>query len=51
VEIVSRYYYLKGEIMASLADDPEIDQSVDILNERDSYLAILDGSVKNESKQ
>jgi len=51
IEIVSRYYYLKGEIMASLAGDPEIAKSVEILNEKDSYLAILDGSQKNESKQ
>jgi len=51
LEIVSRYYYLKGEIMASLAQDPEIARSIEVLNAKDSYLAILDGSVKNESKQ
>jgi carboxyl-terminal processing protease len=51
LEIVSRYYYLKGEIMASLVQDPEIAKSIEVLNAKDSYLAILDGSVKNESKQ
>jgi carboxyl-terminal processing protease len=51
LEIVSRYYYMKGEIIASLADDPEIAKSVEILNERDSYLAILDGTSKDKSKQ
>lgn len=51
VEIVSRYYYLKGEIIASLADDPEIERSVNILNEKDSYLAILVGTGSDNSKQ
>lgn len=51
LEIVSRYYYLKGEIIASLAQDPEIAKSIEVLKAKESYLAILDGSVHNESKQ
>jgi carboxyl-terminal processing protease len=44
LEIVSRYYYQKGQIIASLDDDPDIAKAIQILDEKDSYLAILDGS-------
>ncbi len=48
LEIVSRYYYQKGQIIASLDDDPTIDKAVDILNEKDSYLAILIGNAAQQ---
>jgi carboxyl-terminal processing protease len=44
LEIVSRYYYQKGQIIASLEDDRDIDKAIEILNERESYVAILDGT-------
>ena len=44
LEIISRYYYQKGQIIASLAEDTDIAKAIQILDEKDSYLAILDGS-------
>jgi carboxyl-terminal processing protease len=48
LEIVSRYYYQKGQIIASLDDDPDISKAIEILNEKDSYVAILDGAVTQQ---
>ncbi len=45
-EIVGRYYYQKGRIVAALQDDPEIDKAVEVLLGNATYLAILDGTVK-----
>ncbi|MCD4729284.1 MAG: S41 family peptidase [Bacteroidales bacterium] len=44
LEIISRYYYQKGQIISSLSDDIDIAKSIEIINQHDSYLAILDGS-------
>ena len=43
IEIVSRYYYQKGKIISSLKDDVDIEKAIEIINEKDSYVAILDG--------
>jgi carboxyl-terminal processing protease len=48
LEIVSRYYYQKGQIIASLTDDQDIEKAIEILNEKNSYLAILDGSKEKQ---
>lgn len=48
LEIVSRYYYQKGQIISSLADDIDIAKSIEIINQQDSYLAILDGLENTE---
>jgi carboxyl-terminal processing protease len=40
-EIVSRYYYQKGRIRNSLADDPSVDTSLTILMDQDEYRSIL----------
>lgn len=45
-EIVSRYYYQKGRIIASLRTDPDIAKAIEVLNGTDTYYAILDGSLK-----
>ncbi len=50
VEIVSRYYYQKGKIIASLSDDKEIDKAIDIIHSKDTYLAILTGVNENKAK-
>jgi len=45
-EIVSRYYYQKGRIVASLNDDPDLKRAFDILlntNGKDEYHSILSG--------
>lgn len=48
-EIVSRYYFQKGRIEASLKDDPEITKAVDILNESDILSQILQGLYEGET--
>jgi carboxyl-terminal processing protease len=45
-EIVGRYYYQKGRIVASLNEDPEIAKAIEVLQGSETYLAILDGSMK-----
>ncbi len=45
-EIVSRYYFQKGQIIASLSDDPEIAKAIEVLQGNATYVAILDGSIK-----
>lgn len=47
-EIISRYYFQTGKIIASLADDKEIAQALELFNQKDSYLAILNGSLALE---
>ena len=45
-EIVSRYYYQKGRIVASLNDDPDLKRAFEILlntNGKDEYHSILSG--------
>jgi carboxyl-terminal processing protease len=50
-EIVSRYYYQKGRIVASLSDDPEIAKAIEVLEGTATYLAILDGTIKPEKQK
>lgn len=44
IEIVSRYYYQKGKIIASIADDPEIKEAMEILENNTLYESILNGT-------
>lgn len=41
-EIVSRYYYQKGAIKASLHDDQDIEKAIETLHKPDAYAAIFD---------
>jgi len=41
-EIVSRYYYQKGAIKASLRDDSTIRQALDVLSKPDGYASLFD---------
>jgi carboxyl-terminal processing protease len=50
-EIVGRYYYQKGRIIATLSDDPEIAKAIEVLQGTATYLAILDGSIKTERQK
>lgn len=50
-EIIGRYYYQKGRIVASLNDDPEIAKAIEVLRGNETYLAILDGSNKSENEE
>jgi carboxyl-terminal processing protease len=40
-EIVSRYYYEQGMVEASLDEDVEVNQAVQVLNNRDQYASML----------
>ena len=44
LEIIARYYYQKGQIIASLSEDPDIAKAINLLNEKSSYMAILEGT-------
>ncbi len=50
-EIVSRYYYQKGRIEASLDFDREIEKAIEILEDAELYVSILDGSYVQETKE
>ncbi len=50
-EIISRYYYQKGRIIASLSDDPEIKKAIEVLRGSETYLAILDGTIRTKKKE
>lgn len=45
-EIVSRYYYEQGMVEASLDDDVEISQSIQVLNDQDQYALKLKPQIK-----
>lgn len=46
-EIVSRYYYQKGTIKASLKNDKQLEKAVEVLKNQEMYDSILDGSFKD----
>ena len=43
-EIVSRYYYQKGRIIANIGQDKDIERAVEVLVQQSTYLAILNGT-------
>lgn len=43
-EIVSRYYYQKGRIRASLPNDPMVQKALEVLKDKQLYRSVLDGS-------
>jgi carboxyl-terminal processing protease len=49
IEIISRYYYQKGKIIASLQTDKEVEKAIDVLNDKELYNSILKGTY-NESE-
>ena len=51
LEIVSRYYYQKGKIRASLKSDPDINRAIQILNDQATYNAILNGTYKSDKAE
>jgi len=44
LEIISRYYYQKGRIISALSDDEEISEAIELIVQKDNYIAILDGN-------
>jgi carboxyl-terminal processing protease len=49
-EIVVRYYYQKGRIIASFNVDTEIDSTLKVLNDNKRYYSILTGEESKQSK-
>jgi len=47
-EIVTRYYYQRGRIEASLSEDPEIKKAIEVIHDTATYHAILKGSYKED---
>ncbi len=43
-EIVSRYYYRKGRIEASLASDKDVKKALDVLGDKDRFSSVLSGT-------
>ncbi len=48
-EIVTRYYYQKGRIIASLNDDEDINKAIDVLSDESGYLTILGVAGKDDN--
>jgi carboxyl-terminal processing protease len=46
LEIVSRYYYQKGRVEASLLIDPEIIKIKEIMADKEKYFSVLKGNNK-----
>jgi len=44
LEIVGRYYYQKGKIIATIKSNPEIKEAINILSNNSLYTSILNGS-------
>lgn len=49
-EIIARYYYQKGKIVASLKDDVEVNKAIELLQDPITYNEILKGGYKLEKK-
>jgi carboxyl-terminal processing protease len=51
MEIISRYYYQNGKLIASLETDKAVEKAIEVLTDKSIYAAILDGSyVRPEDK-
>ncbi|MFA6923204.1 MAG: S41 family peptidase [Bacteroidales bacterium] len=50
-ELLSRYYYQKGRIEGALQSDNEVMKAVDVLNNKNLYTSILNGSHKPEKNK
>lgn len=49
IEIISRYYYQKGKIVASLSGDPDVDKAIETLKDQPVYTSILSGPKKADA--
>jgi len=48
LEIIARYYYQTGRLVAALQTDPEVEMATELIANSEMYKAILDGSYKKE---
>ena len=44
-ELMARYYYQEGRVIASLADDTVLKEAISVLHDSDRYEAILSGNI------
>lgn len=49
IEIVTRYYYQKGKVKASLTNDPEVKKAIEVIGNKQEYTSILTNSAKRAS--
>ena len=47
-ELMTRYHYQEGRVIASLANDPVLEEAITVLNNKSRYDAILSGDKKSE---
>jgi len=46
LEIITRYYYQKGKVIASLKNDPDIAEGIRVINDPQLYQSVLEGTYK-----
>jgi carboxyl-terminal processing protease len=51
IEIVTRYYYQKGKVEASLINDPEVKKSIGVINNQELYKSILNGTYNPKTEK
>jgi len=49
IEIVTRFYYQKGKVKASLKNDPEIEKAIQVLSDKKEYSTLLSSTGKRAS--
>ena len=47
-ELMARYYYQEGRVIASLADDPVLKEAISVLHDSDRYEAILSSNIDDK---
>ncbi|HTX89213.1 MAG TPA: S41 family peptidase [Bacteroidales bacterium] len=51
IEIVSRYYYQKGKVSASLGDDDDVSRALAVLHNAEQYKSVLNGTYKQPADE
>ena len=46
MEITSRYYYQRGRIENSLANDPDVLKAIEVIEDKALYASVLNGTYK-----
>ncbi len=50
IEIITRYYYQKGKVVATLKNDPDITETVRVLDDPELYRSILNGTYEKKEE-
>jgi len=51
MEILTRYYYQKGRLIAALKNDPILEKAIDLISDKVLYSSILDGTYVVEESE